>query len=158
MVLELCLSTFDFRLIGPNGHAFAPPLIILVASMVIFWIKKPTLESGVGCETNANQLWKNIGKGILLTGLAGSSTTLFFATSRFFLELDTTELFVMIAVIAEAIINLPPPILFIKSNPNLKSYVKGFLENYLVAPCFNLLIVIARIIPSRTHRVTDLPM
>ena len=131
-------------------------LFIMLA--IAIWVAWNSIFINIFQKSFSNQLWKNIGKGILLTGLAGSSTTLFFATSRFFLELDTTELFVMIGVIAEAIINLPPPILFIKSNPNLKSFVKGFLENYLVAPCFNLLIVIARIIPSRTHRVTDLPM
>ena len=125
-VLEKCYLEIFFRLVGPHGFVFAPPIVILVTSMLIFWINKPSLNTE--CGTDISQMWKNIGKGILLTGLAGGLLTLFFVITKYFLEPDTTEIFVLFGVITEALINLPPPLLFIISNFNLNNFVKSWFN------------------------------
>ena len=119
--------------------------------MLIFWINKPSLNSKYGTDTK--QMWKNIGKGILLTVLAGSVATLYFDITQYFLQLDTTEIFLLFGVITEALINLPPPLLFIKSNHNLKSFVKSWLENNLSPPLFNFLVLITRLIAAHSDKI-----
>ena len=121
--------------------------------MVIFWIKKPSINP-VKCGTN----WKNIGISILLTGLVSVVGILHFLAMKYFLELDTIEFFVVIAVTLEAIVNLPLPILFINSNPNLKNFVINWFRSIrLLSPCFNVLIRIQRIAPSQIYSVSPDP-
>ena len=98
-------------------------------------------------------MWKNIGKGILLTGLAGGLLTLFFVITKYFLEPDTTEIFVLFGVITEALINLPPPLLFIISNFNLNNFVKSWLESNLPTPLFNFLVFINRVFHARSDKI-----
>ena len=119
--------------------------------MLIFWINKPSLNTE--CGTDISQMWKNIGKGILLTGLAGGLLTLFFVITKYFLEPDTTEIFVLFGVITEALINLPPPLLFIISNFNLNNFVKSWLESNLPAPLFNFLVFINRVFHARSDKI-----
>ena len=101
--------------------------------MMIFWCKKPNLlPSNIHDETNYRQFLKNVGRGIVLTVFVGIGVVVLFVASRFFLRPNTTEVFALITVIIEELVNLPPVILFILSNPTLKDFVKSWLKKRIL--------------------------
>ena len=141
-----------FSTIGPHGLSFATPLLICVISQIVFWIKKPRLRN--------EEKHINYGKAIFVGLIAGLSALGFFVLTKYFLRPDTLDFFVFGTVVAEFFINIPLPVLFVRSLPNLKDYVSSWFRKNIPTTIINFILYCNRVLvylrpPKKVHPLIE---
>ena len=141
---------FLFRILGPQAD-LGLGMAILYFSLLIFSIKKPE-----------NPIESPNAKLVPKLAMLFVSTFIVSIVSIKVLErigLVQNQMYILLPhlVLTEAVINLPLPILYILSTPNLSDFVKNWMNDNFLTPVISLINILYHILCTLIGKIRNTP-